>query len=35
MRDVAGRLAVYVLVLVFWAVVTASLDGVYRSVALG
>jgi len=31
MRDVTARLAVYVLVLFFWAVSALSLDGLYRS----
>jgi hypothetical protein len=29
--DVATRLAAYVLVLTFWAIVAVSMDGVYRS----
>jgi len=29
--DVGARLAAYVLVLVFWAMTAASLDGVFRS----
>jgi hypothetical protein len=36
MRDesaVGGRLAAYVLVITFWAIVAASLDGVYRSLS--
>lgn len=31
MRDVGSRIVVYVLVLAFWAITTASLDAVYRS----